>query len=408
MAHNRPWYKRSGADFVMGAMGLPDADHKWAYSAIVDMLNDRDHPLPDDPGFICGFTGLTRKKWSIVRKRLLDDRKLVLVGDGYISNPRFEREHADRMEQHQAAVEAGRRGGLKAAANRAAEQAHAQERLDLQDGAPASRARAKPDYQADFGGNNGADKRPESPPDTRGTQPQKRQKTAKQDAPPPIPSRAREEARGQESPSNERTASRAGAREADPPPTDRASARPGLRELTMECCQAGGLATRASMKPALLEQCTDIVHNWQAAGVDIRRTALPAIRAQLQNMTEAANSLAAFTAAVDTAHTRATQQPRDTRKRKAPRPDPVFQYADESPSMMAYRQALNDRLPNTYPDWCGRLRFTLHDFHDEGDQALMRVESRGKETWTARDIVDSHGPLLRQIAQEVLGVKAMQ
>jgi len=92
MARHRPWYKRSGSDFVMATLGFPSSDHKWAYSAIIDMLNDRDRPLADDPGFICGFTGLSKQKWAAVRRWLIDGGYLIVVGDGCLSNPRFERE----------------------------------------------------------------------------------------------------------------------------------------------------------------------------------------------------------------------------------------------------------------------------------------------------------------------------
>ncbi len=125
MAAKRPWYQRNGAAIVMGTLHMPSSDHKWAYSTIIDMLNDRGRALPDDPGFICGLTGLSRKKWAIVREYLLNDRdaqgetRLYLDDAGDLTNPRFERERAQRDGDHARAVEAGREGGKKSAALRA-------------------------------------------------------------------------------------------------------------------------------------------------------------------------------------------------------------------------------------------------------------------------------------------------
>jgi hypothetical protein len=118
MAHGRPWYKRNGSDLVMATLSFPSSDHKWAYSAIIDMLNDRDRPLADDAGFICGFTGLSKQKWASVRRYLLEHEYLALIDGGYISNPRFERERLERVAEHERSVEAGRAGGLKSAAQR--------------------------------------------------------------------------------------------------------------------------------------------------------------------------------------------------------------------------------------------------------------------------------------------------
>lgn len=121
MAHGRPWYQRNGGDIVMAVLHFPDSDHKWAYSAIIDMLNDRDRPITDDAGFICGFTGLSKRKWNVVRAFLIAHGYLVTTGDDQLTNPRFERERAVRMGDKAKAVQHGREGGLKSAAMRAAQ-----------------------------------------------------------------------------------------------------------------------------------------------------------------------------------------------------------------------------------------------------------------------------------------------
>jgi uncharacterized protein YdaU (DUF1376 family) len=151
MAHGRPWYKRAGGDFLMAVIHMPDAEHKWAYSAIIDMLNDRDRPIADEAGFISGFTGLSRKKWSIVRAYLLKHGYLALTDDGHLTNPRFERERADRHASQERSVEAGRKGGRASAAARAG-----QGELGLDDQAE-KRAESTPDSRGES--------TPDSPPD---------------------------------------------------------------------------------------------------------------------------------------------------------------------------------------------------------------------------------------------------
>lgn len=137
MAHNRPWYKRNAGDFLMGTVHM-DLETRGAYSILIDLLNDRDRPLPDEPRFIAGLLNITVRRWSAIRERLLAERgpdglpnKIYVDAHGCLTNPRFEREREERRRGTDEAVENGRRGGKKSAAKRAAEAARAQGSLEL-------------------------------------------------------------------------------------------------------------------------------------------------------------------------------------------------------------------------------------------------------------------------------------
>lgn len=266
MAHGRPWYKRSGGDFVMATLGMPDAETKWAYSACVDMMNDRDRPIADEAGFVCGFTGLSKRKWNSVRAYLIAEGYLIVLGDGTLSNPRFERERAQRIAEQARSIEAGREGGKKSAAKRAAEQ----RTLDL-----------------------GAEKQPENTPingsrmeDKPALIDEERQKSANPVQPPPQPTRAREEARG-ESIEEESTPT------ANPTPrvvqsnhADDAGPDEGpwdLLSITNRLARAGAVSLH---KESIRVAAVDVVKSWQEAGVDLINVALPAIKSQLADTKE--------------------------------------------------------------------------------------------------------------------------
>lgn len=384
MANGRPWYKRYGADFIVGALVLPDAEHKWAYSCIVDMLNDLDRPLPDEPGFICGFTGLSRRKWAVVRANLLAAGKITEAG-GYLSNPRFDREREEREAEHQRAVETGREGGKKSAAKRAAQQ---QDELPLHE-----QTADKPEI-------NGA--KTEDNREINGEiADHKRQKTDDQDQGGLKPARAR---RGQRLDIDHQRQ-----------PIDAARA-PGVDDggkddllgLTQAVCDSAGLSARIASRPALLTQSMDIVRSWIAAGVDIRGTAIPVIESATERATEPAHSLNRFAAAVDTAHARKRAADRNG---TAPPPKPVtaaYEIEGEAPPMVEFRKAVAQAIGvAVYARWCRALKFTVEDLRNEGDMGLLAVRKNGNGSG-ANDparVLDQHGKVMTAIARKLLGVR---
>jgi len=84
----RPWYKRFPADFIAGTLGL-SLEEKGAYSIVLDMIYDRGEPIPDDARWIARVCGCSTRKWTTLRRRLIEAGKLT-AADGLLSNPRAE------------------------------------------------------------------------------------------------------------------------------------------------------------------------------------------------------------------------------------------------------------------------------------------------------------------------------
>ncbi len=113
MPRGRPWYKRDPERFIMGSKGL-DLEAYGAYSKIVDYLNLRDRSLPDDDRLMASLLDCPKQRWRKLRKILIDAGKLVTNGE-YLTNPRFEREKAERDLSRAEAQVHGREGGRRSA-----------------------------------------------------------------------------------------------------------------------------------------------------------------------------------------------------------------------------------------------------------------------------------------------------
>lgn len=394
MAHGRPWYKRSGGDFVLGCLYMPDSDYKWAYSAIVDMLNERDSRLPDDSGFICGFTGLSKRKWGIVREWLLTNGKLETV-DGYLTNTRFEREREAAWNEHAAAVKAGREGGLKSAAKRKAKGEPAHGDLELS-------GDYLPIIPPKNTGINGAKVK-----DNSEIIEPKPQKSAISIEPPPQATRGRErlEAREEENITDNSNLepSRAPARD-EPAQTVEAET---PYQLTMACLDAAGMSARAVSRPRLLTESLDVVKGWITAGIDVRAIALPVIEAVTMEGGQPAHSLNYFAAKIDTRHAREKRTLEKTGAPLAPIALPVFEFEDEPETITQLRQAIADRIGKPiYAQWCKAVRFQVMDPAQKGDANVLAVLSRpgGPRVWTPGAVIERHGAAIRSVAQQLLGI----
>lgn len=113
----RPWYKRYGADFVHGCLGLT-LEEKGAYSLCLDLIYDRGGPIPDDARWLAGVCGVSLRKWTALRARLIDVGKLI-AADGRLSNRRAEKEIENASKTAQKHAESGSNGGRKRAENEA-------------------------------------------------------------------------------------------------------------------------------------------------------------------------------------------------------------------------------------------------------------------------------------------------
>jgi uncharacterized protein YdaU (DUF1376 family) len=111
----RPWYRRFPSDFIAGTIGL-SLEEKGAYSMVLDLIYDRQGPIPDDPKWIAGVCGCSVRKWHVIRTKLLVDGKLTDLG-GTLSNKRAMKEIETSSETSRKLAENGAKGGYKKAEN---------------------------------------------------------------------------------------------------------------------------------------------------------------------------------------------------------------------------------------------------------------------------------------------------
>lgn len=112
----RPWYKRCGADFIEGTMGL-SLEEKGAYSLCLDLIYSHGGPIADDARWLAGICGVSVRKWSALRQRLIDTDKLFAEG-GRLGNKRASKELFISSEISRERAENGSKGGNKSAETR--------------------------------------------------------------------------------------------------------------------------------------------------------------------------------------------------------------------------------------------------------------------------------------------------
>lgn len=404
MAQGRPWYKRSGADFVMATLSMPDAETKWAYSAIIDMLNDRDRPLADDPGFICGFTGLTKQKWGRVRRWLLEHGYLVTSEPGLLTNPRFERERAERLAAHELAVEAGRLGGKKSAQMRAAGQGEMDLGEAVDSRAPAHTRTGRSDIgenlqETDQLSSNFSSSLLEESTDITS---EKQRKTAKTTQPPPQALYAREEARDKspdrsqpDSPhSNPRPDNEAG-QDGRKTPGGRLADQ-DLKAVFDRCCETAGFRPTS---PTVIANGMALVEDWTKQGIDLETVVLPTIRAVISDSDQRTRSLHRFRDAVQHQHAKAQAATRKGGKpRYTPPTSPITEPTDEDPALRPIRAQMLEQLgPDCFAMTMNRVRLQIiedargHPLRVNGDQHAVEQLVHGNFAATLRKIALKHG-----------------
>jgi len=122
----RPWYPRYAQDFIMGTMGMP-LETRGAYSILLDLIYDRGGPIPDDPQWLAGLWGVSKRKWSTIRESLISEYRKITVKDGFISNARADAEliKSEKISRKQS------ENGVKGARARAENQARSNENNNL-------------------------------------------------------------------------------------------------------------------------------------------------------------------------------------------------------------------------------------------------------------------------------------
>lgn len=107
----RPWYKRYPVDFIHGTMGL-SLEEKGAYSLLLDLIYDRGGPIVDDARYLAGVCGVSVRKWTSLREKLIEAGKIVAV-DGALTNSRAEKEIENLAKFFRERAESGAKGGRK-------------------------------------------------------------------------------------------------------------------------------------------------------------------------------------------------------------------------------------------------------------------------------------------------------
>ena len=79
-----PYYKRFPRDFLDGTIGLC-LETKGAYAIVLDLIYMRDGRLADDARYIAGQLGCSVRKWTAIRKELVEKGK-IQCANGIISN----------------------------------------------------------------------------------------------------------------------------------------------------------------------------------------------------------------------------------------------------------------------------------------------------------------------------------
>lgn len=350
MPKGRPWYPRFPSDFILGTVHM-DLETRGAYSTIIDLLNDRDRPIPDEPRFIAGFLNCSVRKWNAIRERLLADGKLTLNDRGEITNPRFDREHLGRAEQREFLAEKGREGGLKSAAMRA------QRELEL----PLSS-----DLEAEESRENGArvkDKSCERPP-----APKKNRRLAQA---PPQPSRARKSPETRVLPS-ERTLAQ--------PPRARARKPPGIDALLRAVQEAAGFFPTNAGHQA---RAREYVQAWADLGIDIVGLAIPIIEREIAHAPDkTTGSLARFDRDIRAEHAAA----RAAVKHPPPPAAPTLPAGADTddPRLETIRHDLRrDCGARTYDGWLKPMRMSI-----DGTILLIALPSQFMADWVLTHFTD--------------------
>lgn len=96
MARKLPWYRRNPTQFFGGTVGMK-WEVKCVYGVVLDLIYDANGRLADDPGRIVHYlgVGMSKQRWAAIRGELVEAGKLVVDPDGFLTNPRADRELAN-------------------------------------------------------------------------------------------------------------------------------------------------------------------------------------------------------------------------------------------------------------------------------------------------------------------------
>lgn len=362
MVAGRPWYHAYPADFFTATQGW-DIDLKGPYRLLIDLLNERDRPFPDDPKFVAGILGCSVQRWKKVRAFLLEQGKLIPTEDGeHLTNPRFEREHEERLEKRTAAQMNGHLGGL--------ERARRAGQTDLDFDADSHvHARVTHTARTERTGTSKknakkiekSSEKPSSHSQLLGHEttenPEKSQGSAS------LRARARDQSPEGDSTQPNRVCDSRGGRLADA----------DLKTLYDTVCEVAGVSF---VQPSAIDRAMTQIEKWKDAGVDFDEVAIPAIRSVVLESDEPTRTLGRFNARVMHQHARRLAAEAKGQSYTPPAL-PVLNPDGEDPSLLPLRTDLLETLGAQ--QYCIALnRVILEDVgHCRDDSRPIRVRPNG-------------------------------
>lgn len=353
----RYWYKREPQAWLHGTRSLT-LEERGAYNDILEYLNDRDGPLPDEPRFIAGLLNCPVQRWKKIRERLLALGKIMIDEEGRITNSRFEREHADRNL-------------YRAEQARHAREAHAQREPSLPYDEQETRFVASPVRARAHGADPEIDEKLQESSkkvakklkiaSNFSTSPA--QETAKKNEGTLSPrARAIRDSESRVLDSTQPIETR-DSREALPPDAD-------LMDLFNAVCDAAGFRP---VSPSSIDRAMRQVEAWRDEGIDFERVVLPTIRRKILDSRDGpTRTLGRFRPDIAHEHARLKASERSGRRYNPPKV-PLLKRDDEEPAMADLRGVLAQVLgPRVFSAWFNDLKLSI----DEDRTDWLRVSGR--------------------------------
>jgi uncharacterized protein YdaU (DUF1376 family) len=104
-----PWHKRYHSDALTGYLNLT-LEERGAYTTILDLLYDRGEPLRHNERLLAGYFGVSVRKARAMIAALVEKGKISVLGDGTITNRRFELERENSAKTSRKHAENGLKG----------------------------------------------------------------------------------------------------------------------------------------------------------------------------------------------------------------------------------------------------------------------------------------------------------
>lgn len=114
----RPWFKFYTRDFRDGVRVL-SLEEVGAYTLVLSLIYETGGRLKDDERAVCAHLGCDIRVWRRVRLRLLEEGKLTVTNDGFLTNERASEEIASAEHLSEVRRTSGRSGGKQSGKSRA-------------------------------------------------------------------------------------------------------------------------------------------------------------------------------------------------------------------------------------------------------------------------------------------------